>query len=320
MKKLFLLFLSVLSINAFAQNTDTLTANSKEWKSWLGLGAFAGYGQADRYLKTSTEKGVMGCRDKHELSDGSFVAGLSMQYHFAPRAGFIIDLRYARYGYRSDEVEVKMRSDLRNEHGNLCDLNDLIDPILGAPGVEVDYYDPRLSYRVVGTKPDRGVISYQIRYDFVEIPLLFRYTLLDRTFDFFAAVGPSLHVMADAKQSMQLTIDSGNAEILYQEDVYWQDEGVYNRFNIGGVANVGLEYAPNEKWRLWSRLEYERMFLPLFREVPLTGQKPPVDEYLYRYALNLGFYYIIRDSQHYTAKVKRKKNGPPPAEIEEFNN
>ena len=131
---------------------------------------------------------------------------------------------------------------------------------------------------VVGTMGNvsMGLADVQLRYHYIEIPILVNYRIVNQKFFGYISAGVSINQFLNDESKAWLTYSNGDNEVVHSESGILD----FNKTVVGLVGGVGLGYHISEKLNL--RVE------PLFRYSLAPLAEAPIDQYNYSIGCQIG--------------------------------
>lgn len=242
MRTFILLSLLLYGFALRAQETDTLATddssrvhrNNQRKDRRFSTGLEAGGGMSYRRVNAERYPELVNCRSHHEQPVAS--ANLALRFRYALSNHFELVSGVSCYQTGFNFTEEKQLSDTLDQEFVLgCEIGFIKDPRAGLVGA--GFYDPRYLYMISGLHPDHGTMHVELRYNYLELPLLLKAQIGKKRTRGFIAAGGDVNYLAGVTQRMYFT----NEITTFGTFETYRVHSMYRRWNFGVQAAMGVE-------------------------------------------------------------------------------
>lgn len=273
MKQLLLLSFLFAAFTLSAQDSippDTLEQHKAVKKQWRysddtnrwSVGLSGGMGYAFRILESRRYAELLACRAACESAIYTPAAGVNVIYKLHKNLDVISGISYFQTGFDLSE-ERQLNDTLEFEFIVACDVDRIVDPERGYIGA--GFCDPRYGYGISGLHPDQGTLKINMRYHYLDIPLLLRANVGQKRFRAFVLAGASYNVLFRYYQ--RIAVENNGVEFsIYEPDPEPHYYAIHRRFNLSALAGAGMSYRINRSLSLGVQAMGRYQLLSVFRK------------------------------------------------------
>ena len=113
---------------------------------------------------------------------------------------------------------------------------------------------------------------------YLDIPLKFNYNIISKKTKFFISAGISSNIFLSSKILFQKENSSFTNVVKGNSD--------FSKINFATILNLGIQNDLSKSWYFKSEMIYRQSIMP--------SMKAPINQYLYSFGLNVGFYYRLK--------------------------